>query len=142
MTGGRAINSVHVKVASSWDNLDANGLCLRQNTLAQTLQTQSREPRLAVLDLGDLVDVLQRDRAAGLMARVHGTAQAALSGLDVGRVQEEIGGGRSAEVEGKGSVGADSDARRNGNAGVDVCSASVEFLFRPLVSRGWVRWMT
>lgn len=81
-----------------------------------------------MLDLGDFVNVLQRDGAADLVARVHGPAQAALPGLDVGGVQQEIGGGRGADVEVEGSVRADGDARRDGDAGVDVGCAGIEFL--------------
>lgn len=54
-----------------------------------------------MLDLGDLVDMLEGDCTTGFVTRVHRTAQAILSRLDVGRVQEEIGGGGSAEVEGE-----------------------------------------
>jgi len=81
-----------------------------------------------VLDLGNFIDVLERDLAADLMAGVHGTAQTVLPGLHVGSIKQEVGGGRGAEVEGEGPVGADGDARRNGDAGVDVSSAGVEFL--------------
>lgn len=81
-----------------------------------------------MLDLGNFVDVLERDLAADLVAGVHGSPQTVLARLDVGSVQEEVGGSRRAEVEEKGAVGADGDARGNGDADVDVGSAGIEFL--------------
>lgn len=81
-----------------------------------------------MLDLGDFVDVLERDLAADLVAGVHGTAQTVLPRFHVGGIEEEVGGGRGAEIEGEGPVGADGDACRNGDTGVDMSSAGVEFL--------------
>lgn len=52
-----------------------------------------------MLDLCDLVDVLERDLAAGIVTGVHGAAEAVLPGLDIGSVQQQVGGGRSAEIE-------------------------------------------
>lgn len=72
--------------------------------------------------------MLEGDLAADLVAGVHGAAHAILPGLDIGGVEQEVGGGRGAEVEGEGSVGADCDTRWNGDTGVDVSSAGVEFL--------------
>jgi hypothetical protein len=72
--------------------------------------------------------MLEGDLAADLVAGVHGAAHAVLPRLDIGSVEQEVGGGRSAEVEGEGSVGADCDTRGNGDTGVDVSSAGVEFL--------------
>lgn len=54
-----------------------------------------------MLDLRDLVDMLEGDCTTDLVPRVHRPAQAILSRLDIGGVQEEIGGGWSAEVEGE-----------------------------------------
>lgn len=82
-----------------------------------------------MLDLGDFVDVLQRNGAADFVARIHGTAQATLSRFDVGGIQQEIGGGRRTDVEEEGSVRANGDACRDGDTGVDVRCASIEFLF-------------
>lgn len=62
------------------------------------------------------------------MAGVHGAAQTVLPRLDIGSVQEEVGGRRRAQVEEKGAVRADGHARRNRNADVDVGSAGIEFL--------------
>jgi hypothetical protein len=81
-----------------------------------------------VLDLGDFVDVLERDCAADLVAGVHGTAQAVLPRLDVGSIEEEVGGRRGAQVEEKGAVWSDGDARGDRDTDVDVSSAGIEFL--------------
>ena len=81
-----------------------------------------------MLDLSDFVDVLERDFAACLVAGVHGAAQTVLPGLHVGGIEQEIRGGRGAKIEGEGPIGANGDARRNGDSGVDVGSAGVEFL--------------
>jgi hypothetical protein len=85
-----------------------------------------------VLDLGNLVDMLQRDLATGLVARTHRAAEAVLSGFDTGGVEQEVGGGWSAQIKGKGSVGADGDARGDGDADIDVRSTCVEFLKQPI----------
>lgn len=81
-----------------------------------------------MLDLGNFVDVLERDLTADLVAGFHGSAQTVLTRLDIGRVQEEVGGCRRAEVEEEGAVGTDGDARGNGDTDVDVGSAGIEFL--------------
>lgn len=81
-----------------------------------------------MLDLGDFVDVLERDLATDLVAGVHRTAQAILPGLDIGGIQQQVGGGRGPEIEGKRAIGAHGDARRNRNTGIDVCGASIELL--------------
>lgn len=72
--------------------------------------------------------MLQGDLATNFMARVHRTTQAILPRLDIGSVQEEVGGGWSADVESERSVRADGHARGHGYASVDVCSAGVELL--------------
>lgn len=81
-----------------------------------------------MLDLGDLVDMLQRDLAAELMTGVLGSANAVLPGFDIGGVEKEVGNSRGAEVEGERSVGTDSDTGGNGDAGVNVSCAGIEFL--------------
>lgn len=81
-----------------------------------------------MLDFGDFVDMLEGDLADELMTRVLGATDAILARFHVGRLQQQISGGGSTEVEGKGTVGADSDTRRNGDTGVNVCSSGVEFL--------------
>lgn len=112
----------------SRDNFDANRLGLRDDTLAQALEAQSRQPGFGVLDLGNLIDVLQGDRATALVAGTHGTTETVLSGFDKGGVEQEVGGSRSAQIKGKGSVGADGDARGDRDADIDVGSACIEFL--------------
>lgn len=82
-----------------------------------------------MLDLGNFIDVLERDLAADLVTGVHGTAQTVLARLDVGSVQEEVGGRRRAQVEEKGAIGADGDARGDRDTDVDVSSAGIEFLY-------------
>jgi hypothetical protein len=82
--------------------------------------------------------MLEGDLATNLVAGVHGAAHAILPGLDIGGIEQEVGGGRGAEVEGEGSVGADCDTRGNGNAGVDVSSAGVEFLRESVCRSKWV----
>lgn len=62
------------------------------------------------------------------MAGVHGTAQAVLPRLDVGSIEEEVGGRRGAQVEEKGAVWSDGDARGDRDTDVDVRSAGIEFL--------------
>jgi hypothetical protein len=81
-----------------------------------------------VLDLGDLINVLEGDLATHLMSRVHRTTQSVLPGFDIGGVEEEVGGGRGAEVKVEGSIGADGDTRGNGDTGVNVSCAGIEFL--------------
>jgi hypothetical protein len=81
-----------------------------------------------VLDLGNFIDVLERDLAADLVAGVHGTAETVLARLDIGSVQEEVGGCRRAQVEEKGAIGTDGDARGDRDTDVDVGSAGIEFL--------------
>lgn len=82
-----------------------------------------------MLDLGDFIDVLERNLAADLVAGVHGTAQAVLARLDIGSVQQKVGGSRRAQVEEKRAIGADGDARGDGDTDVDVGSTGVEFLY-------------
>lgn len=81
-----------------------------------------------MLELGDLVNVLEGDLATNVVARVHGTTQSVLPGFDIGRIEQEVGGSRGAEFEGEGSVRTDGDTRGNGNTGVDVSCAGIEFL--------------
>lgn len=81
-----------------------------------------------MLELGDLVNVLEGDRATNVVARVHGTTQPVLPGFDIGRVEQEVGGSWSAEFEGEGSVGADGDTRGDWDASGDVSCAGIEFL--------------
>ena len=81
-----------------------------------------------MLDLGDFVDMFEGYLADELMAWVLGATDAILARFHVGRLQQQIGGSGSTEVEGEGTVGSDSDTRRNGYTGVDVCSSGVEFL--------------
>lgn len=76
--------------------------------------------------------MLQRDLAAGLMARFHCAPQAVPSRLDICGVEQEVGGGRRAEFEVEGSVGPNGDTRGNGNTGVNVCGASIELLQQTL----------
>jgi hypothetical protein len=83
-----------------------------------------------VLELSDLVNMLEGDLATKFMARIHRTTQSVLPGFDIGRVEQEIGGGRGAEFKGEGSVRADGDTRGDRDAGVDVSCAGVEFLGR------------
>lgn len=81
-----------------------------------------------MLDLGNFVDVLEGNLAAALVAGTHRAAEAVLSGLDIGGVQQEVGGGRGAQIKSEGSVGTDGDARRNWDTDIDVSSACVIFL--------------
>lgn len=81
-----------------------------------------------MLDLGDLVDVLQRNLATDLMTGVLGTTHAVLPGFDIGGVEKEVGDSRGAEVEREGSIGTNGDTGGDRNTGVDVSSASIEFL--------------
>jgi hypothetical protein len=62
------------------------------------------------------------------VAGVHGTAETVLARLDIGSVQEEVGGCRRAQVEEKGAIGTDGDARGDRDTDVDVGSAGIEFL--------------
>lgn len=74
--------------------------------------------------------MLEGDLATNVVTRVHRTTQAVLPGFDIGRVEQEVGGGRSAEFKGEGSVRADGDTRGDWDTGVDVSCAGVEFLGR------------
>lgn len=62
------------------------------------------------------------------MAGIHRTAHPVLPRFDIGRVEQEVGGGRGAEVKVEGSVGSNSDARRDGDTGVNVSGTGIEFL--------------
>lgn len=103
---------------------------MRHDTLAQALQAQARQSGFGMLDLGNLIDMLERDLSTGLVTGVHGAANAVFPGLNIGGVQQEVGGGRSTEVEGEGSVRTDSDTGRNRNPGVNVSSTSIELLIK------------
>lgn len=72
--------------------------------------------------------MLQRDFADDFVTGVHGAADAVLAGFHVGRLQQQPGRRRCAEVEGEGAIGPNSDTRRDGNAGVDVGGTSIELL--------------
>ena len=81
-----------------------------------------------MLDSGDLVDVLERDLSADLVAGIHCTAYAALSRFNIGGIQQQVGGGRSAEVEGERPVRTDGDTCWDRNTRVNMGGTGVEFL--------------
>lgn len=128
---------------------------LRDHALDQALQRHALQPALALLDLRNLVHVLQADRAhrprravaphldvlpgAGLAAGALGVVAGAghvagaadlvpLGRLDAGGGEEQRRGGRGAQLEVEGAVGADGDAGGDGGARVVVRGAGVEFL--------------
>lgn len=72
--------------------------------------------------------MLEGDLATNIVARIHRTTQPVLPGFDIGRVEQEVSGGRGAQFKGEGSVGADRDTRRDRDTGVDVSCTGIEFL--------------
>lgn len=121
-------------------NNHAQASRLTNNTPANALERQSTQACLRLLYFRDFIDVLEADRSNGSLgcvsvdravcARlaflavmvVHGSGDvscAADLGLDEGCAgggQEESGGGRRAEGEVEGAVGADGNSRGDGGA--------------------------
>lgn len=139
-------------VPRSRHNNHAQAPRLPNNTRRNPLQTQPRKPRLTVLDLGNLVDMLQANSADGAQHRIpHGRTVGARLPLlpvvvvhrawhvarpaDLALRRRHARGGqkqrcrrRGAQAEVERAVWPHGDASGDGGAGVVVRGAGVEFL--------------
>ena len=77
--------------------------------------------RVGRLDFGNLVNVLEANRAYEVVSGAAGAL------LYAGRLLEEVSGRGRFGYEGESAVGLDSDQCRNGDAGLYVARARVEF---------------
>lgn len=97
--------------------------------LAESLERESREPQLRLLDLGNLVNMLQADGADRLFPRITRPFSLLLSAeRDLRCIEEKPGGVRCADFEVERAVRADSDLAWHRRSGVDVLCPSVELL--------------
>lgn len=143
---------VHMPLALLRHNNNSQAPRLPYNTPCNPLQTQPAQPRLAVLNLRNLIDMLQghcphraqhripnrrttRARLALLaIVVVHrprhipSAADLALCWRNARGAEEEGCSGWCAQLEVEGAVGADGDARGDRSAGVVVGGAGVELL--------------
>lgn len=81
-----------------------------------------------MLHLRNLVDMLQRDCANDLFARVVGTADSVLDLLHSSGLQEQPRRSWRTEVEGERSIWSYSNSGRDRNSRSDVRCSSIEFL--------------
>lgn len=72
------------------NDINSNGLGLENDGAAETLERQTRKTKLGLLDLCNLIDVLEADRAYCLVAWVaRSLPLALLSNRHIGGVQQE-----------------------------------------------------
>lgn len=86
---------------------------LGNDTATQPFQTQATQPHLPLLDLGNLIDMFERDLAHHLFPRIHRAANLPFALLDAGRLQQEIRRRRRPQLEMKTPIRSYRYPRRN-----------------------------